>query len=275
MAETKDVSKPKEPPKPVHIGGESLVDRILPHLKKIIIGAIVLSFVVTVTCGIRAYKHYGEEKETEKIAEALRVSQQPVALEGAKPDPKNPAFSDPTEREKAILDALSKHDADPPGHAYHASVLLGAGQVDQAIEEYKRGQDAKDLEGVLCREGLGIALEAKADAEKKLDVAVYGKLLAEALAVYQRMQPDEKGPRRAYALYHQGRVQAARSQDARERSEKAQAGSEEAKALLEEARKLLEEARSLFEKANELLAAERRHELRELLQKRLAALGAA
>ena len=26
------VAKPAEPPKPVHIGGESLVDRILPHM---------------------------------------------------------------------------------------------------------------------------------------------------------------------------------------------------------------------------------------------------
>ena len=28
----------------------------------------------------------------------------------------------------------------------------------------------------------------------------------EALAAFTAMQPDEKGPRRAYALYHQGRI---------------------------------------------------------------------
>jgi predicted negative regulator of RcsB-dependent stress response len=249
MAETKDVSKPKEPPKPVQIGGESLVDRILPHMKKIIVVVIISSFVVTVIFGIRWWKHRGQEQETAKIAEAIRVGQRPVAAQGAAPDPKNPAFADPAEREKAILDEMSKQGASPPGHAYRGSVLLGAGQVDQAIEEYKRGQDAPGLEGVLSREGLGIALEAKAEAEK--DAAARGKLLEEALAVFKRMQPDEKGPRHVYALYHQGRVL-----DESKLNRKA-------------------EAKAAFEKANEILGTERRHELRDLVQKRLAALGAA
>jgi tetratricopeptide (TPR) repeat protein len=245
MAEI-DVSKPKEPPKPVQIGGESLVDRILPHLKKIIIGVIVLAFVATVIWGTRAYFHHRDEKKTEKLAEVMRTTaQQPVALEGAKPDPKHPAYADPTERDKAILDALAKQGTNPPGHAYRASLLLGAGNVDSAIEEYKKGQDAKGIEGVLSREGLGIALEAKAATEQ--DAAARDKLMAEALATYQRMQPDEKGPRRVYALYHEGRI-------------------------LDETQKKAE-AKAAFEKAMELLSKEEQHELRDLLQKRLAALG--
>lgn len=245
MAEI-DVSKPKEPPKPVHIGGESLVDRILPHIKIIMIGAVVIAFVVTVILGIRWWMHRGEEEKTEKLAEVMRTTaRQPVALEGAKPDPKNPAYADPTERDKAILDALAKQGASPPGHAFRASLLLGAGNVDSAIEEYRKGQDAKGLEGVLAREGLGIALEAKAATEK--DAAARDKLMAEALATYQRMQPDEKGPRRVYALYHEGRI-------------------------LDETQKKTE-AKAAFEKAMELLKDEEQHELRDLLQKRLAALG--
>jgi hypothetical protein len=102
---------------------------------------------------------------------------------------------------------------------------------------------------VLCREGIGIALEAKAAAEK--DAAARNKLLEEALTAYQRMQPDEKGPRRAYALYHQGRIL-----DERNLNRKA-------------------EAKAAYEKANELLTAEPRHELKDLLQQRLAVLGAA
>ncbi len=43
-----DVSKPAEPPKPVHIGGESIADRILPHLKKIVIGVIVLAVILSI-----------------------------------------------------------------------------------------------------------------------------------------------------------------------------------------------------------------------------------
>jgi predicted negative regulator of RcsB-dependent stress response len=247
MADTKDVSKPKEPPKPVQIGGETLVDRIRPYIKHIAIGALALSVVVVVIFGIRAWKQRGQQQETEKLAEVMRLAKRPLALPGAPKDDKNPSFADPTDRAKALLDEMSKRDADPPGHAYQGGVLLAAGQIDQAIEEYRRGGDAGGIEGVLSREGLGIALEAKAAAEK--DAAARSKLLEEALAAFQRMQPDEKGSRRVYALYHQGRVQAALGKTA--------------------------EAKALFEKATEMLAAERRHELRELLQKRLAALGGA
>jgi len=249
MAETKDVSKPKEPPKPVQIGGESIVDRLLPHLKTIIIGALVLAGVVAIVFGVRWWKQRGQEKETEKLVEVMRLAQRPIAAAEAKPDPNNPAFSDPSDRAKALLAELGKLDASPPGHAYRASLLLASGDLDKAIEEYKAGQDAQGVEGVLSREGLGIALEAKAEAEK--DAAARGKLLEEALAVYQRMQPDEKGVRRAYALYHQGCVL-----DERKLNRKA-------------------EAKAAFEKANELLQSSPRHELRELISKRLAALGAA
>jgi hypothetical protein len=268
-----DVSKPKEPPKPVHIGGESLVDRILPHIKKIVVTVIVLSVVVTVIFGIRWWRHHGQEQETEKLAQVLGVAQRPLATPGMPPDSKSAAFASAQERAKAALDELKKQGTSPPGHAYRASLLLAAGDVDASIAEYRRGQDAGGIEGVLAREGLGIALEAKADAEKKLDAAAYGKLLEEALAVYQRMQPDEKGPRRAYALYHQGRVQAARSEQPsarlKEAEEKARPPAE-IKAALEEAKALLEEARSLFEKARELLVPDPDHELRQMLPKRLA-----
>ena len=117
------------------------------------------------------------------------------------------------------------------------------------FRSYRLGSEDKGIQGVLAREGLGIALEAKAAAEK--DAAARGKLLEEALASYQRMQPDEKGPRYIYAIYHQGRLQAALGKSA--------------------------EAKTLFEKANELLAAghSELRELRELISKRLAALGAA
>jgi tetratricopeptide (TPR) repeat protein len=246
MAEPKDISKPKEPPKPVHIGGESLVDRILPYLKHIIIGVIVGAVVLTVIFAIWAWKERGKAQETAKLAEVMRLAQRPVAFPGTPKDDKNPPFADPADRAKALLAELSKQDASPPGHAYRAGILLAAGDVDKAIEEYRRGQDDQGLEGVLSREGLGIALETKATAEK--DAGARDKLLQEALASFQRMQPDEKGPRRVYALYHQGRVQAALGKTA--------------------------EAKTSFEKANELLQSEPRHELRELLQKRLAALGA-
>jgi tetratricopeptide (TPR) repeat protein len=242
-----DPSKPKEPPKPVQIGGESLVDRILPHIKQITYVVIGAAVVVAVIFGVRWWLRRGDEKKTAALAETLRLAQRPIALPEAKPDPEHPAFADPTDRAKALLDQLSKEDATPPGHAYRAGLLVAAGDLDKAMDEYKAGQDAEGLEGVVCREGIGIVLEARAAAEK--DAAARNKLYEEALATYQRMQPDEKGPRRAYALYHQGRMQALLGKTA--------------------------DAKASFEKASELLKSEQHHELRELVQKRLAALGAA
>ena len=98
--------------------------------------------------------------------------------------------------------------------------------------------------GVLSREGLGIALETKALAEK--DNAARQKGLEEALAAFTAEQPDEAGMRRAYALYHQGRIQQTLGKRA--------------------------EAKALFEKAK--AAVKNDHDLAELVEKRLAALGA-
>ena len=49
-----DPSKPKEGPKPVQLGGESLLDRILPHIKKIGIATIVLAVLVSFFFGVKA-----------------------------------------------------------------------------------------------------------------------------------------------------------------------------------------------------------------------------
>ena len=65
--------------------------------------------------------------------------------------------------------------------------------------------------------------DMKAEAEK--DAATRQKGLESALATFATMQPDDKGPRYAYALYHQGRVQAllGKTADAKATLEKAKA----------------------------------------------------
>ena len=75
-------------------------------------------------------------------------------------------------------------------------VLLGPDRLAQVFE----GR----CEGVLCREGLGIAVETKGLAET--DPAARQKGLEEAHEWFVRMQPAEDGPRRAYSIYHQGRI---------------------------------------------------------------------
>jgi tetratricopeptide (TPR) repeat protein len=244
MAE-KSVSKAAEPPKPVHIGGESFVDRLLPHLKKIIVATIVLAVVLSAIFTVRWFKERKQITATEKLDRVLAVADQPIRGKDEKPDPKKPSYGNVKERAAAVLDAMAKQGTEAGGFAFRAGQLLDAGKPDEAIAEYKKGVADKTVEGLLCREGLGLALEAKAAADK--DPAVRQKGLEDALAAFVAMQPDEAGQRRAYALYHQARIQLLLGKRA--------------------------EARGLFEKAKQANK-EADHEIADLIEKRLAALGA-
>ena len=233
MAE-KDVSKPAEPPKPVNIGGESFLDRILPYMKQIIIAIAVLAVVLVIIFTIRYVRERGQFAATRKLDAVLEVAREPIRGKDEKPDPKKPSFASPKERAAAVLDMIAKQGTDAAGHAFAGGQLLDAG----------KGTADKTLEGVLCREGLGLALEAKAAGEK--DAAARQKGLEEALAAFVAEQSDETGPRRAYALYHQGRIQQLLGKRA--------------------------EAKALFSKAKDANKGDR--ELADLVEKRLAALGA-
>src|SRR5215203_2254225 len=74
-----DVSKPKEPPKPVHIGGESLADRVMPHLKKIVISIVVIAVILSVFFAIRAWRQGKQSDATEKVAKVLQLAQRKIA----------------------------------------------------------------------------------------------------------------------------------------------------------------------------------------------------
>ena len=240
-----DVSKPQEPPKAVHVGGESLADRILPHLKKIIVSVIVIAVVLSIFFGIRAWKQSKQADATEKVAKVMQLAQRKIAAPpmpgGPPPDPDS--FPDAKTRAAAILDEAAKQGADLEP-AVKGGLMLDKGDIDGAIREYKVGIAKDGIEGVLAREGLGIALEAKAMAEK--DPAARQKLLEEALAAFAAMQPKPDGARHAYALYHQGRLQQVLGKSA--------------------------EAKALFEQAKTAGASS--SELAQLIEKRLASLGA-
>jgi tetratricopeptide (TPR) repeat protein len=231
-------------PKPVQLGGESIVDRLLPHMKQIVIGILVIAAVLSVIFTVRYFKERGRRKETGKIARVLDVSQREVRPPGApaEPDAKQPTFASNKERAEAVLAALAKEGASPGG-TYRGSLLVQAGRLDDAIAEYQKHTKGKSLDAVLAREGLGIATEMRAEQQK--DAAARQKGLEDALAAFQAMQPDEKGPRYAYALYHQARILALLGKKA--------------------------EAKTQFEKAKELGA---NTKLPELIEERLAGLGA-
>ena len=239
-----DPAKPAEPPKPVHIGGESLVDRILPHIKKIVWTTLAIAVVVGGVFGYRACKHNKQAKETGKVATVLEAGMKPVADPKEAPDPvKNPGFTNEKERADKMLGEATAQGASLPPEL-NAALLADAGKLDEAIAEYKKCEAGTTMEAVLCREGLGIALEAKALAQK--DPAARDAGLKEALAVFARMQPVEDGPRKPYAVYHEGRLNLALGKRA------------EGKALLEKAKAMKPPS-----------------DLAQLIERRLASLGAA
>lgn len=212
MADNKETTTavPGVNPKAVRIGGESLADRIVPHIKKILVMLIMVAVAVSIILLIRWRGEVGKERQTEKLLSVLDVSRRPVGAEQPDipglPKKKNAPKPFPTQKDRAeAMLAAMEASGSKPVSSYKGGVLLDAGKIDDAIAEYRKGQGEKGIEGVLSREGLGIALETKAMALPETD-ANRTKLLEEALSVFTSMQPDAAGPRHVYALYHQGRV---------------------------------------------------------------------
>jgi hypothetical protein len=207
-------------PKAVHIGGESLIDRVLPHLKKIMVGSVILAVVLTGVFAVKWWRERKREKATQGIAIVLELANRPVI---AKPDPKIaiPSFTSTKDRAAAVLAALDSEGVDL-GPSFRAGFLLDNGQYDAAIAEYESCRSRDDIQGVLCREDLGIAQEAMALAG---DASGKQAGFEKALETFKTMQPDDQGPRYAYALYHQGRlnITLTKFDDARALLEKAKA----------------------------------------------------
>jgi tetratricopeptide (TPR) repeat protein len=190
-------------PVPVKIGGESILDRILPHMKKILVAIGVTSVVLTVIFARKWWIDRGEQKETLKLAAVLQAWGEKVRPKGDTLDPKNPSYETTEERANAVLATAAQQGVDL-APAYLGGMLMDAGKVDDAIAAYKQGIGLPEPDGVLSREGLGIALEQKATAEK--DSAARNRGLEEALNAFEAMQPDPEGPRYAYGQYHIGRI---------------------------------------------------------------------
>ena len=230
-------------PKPVNVGGESILERLLPHVKKIAIGVGVAIGIVAIAVLFVAWKDKKARGETQKLVDVVDVYDQPLRPPGQPADPSVPSYGTASERANKVLDTIANEGTTKVSAAFHGAALVQAGKLDEAIAEFKRGKDAPGLDGVLAREGLGLAYEAKAATEK--ESAARQKDLEDALAAFQVEQPDDKGDRRAYALYHQGRILA-------------QLGKRD-------------DARTMFKKAKDLA---KDTDLPELIDERLVALGA-
>jgi predicted negative regulator of RcsB-dependent stress response len=206
-------------PVPVHIGGESLVDRLVPHIKKIAIMVGVVAVVLLAVFGYRWWRDRGRAKSTTELAAALDVARREVVPPEPtpEPDPTNPnpmpvpeptpdpnTFPSQKARAEAILAQLAKGGAGTVGAVYRGSLLLDAGRLDEAEAAYQSASGAGGLDGVLAREGLGFVHEARGLAAT--DAAAKQRHFEAALAAFRAAQPADTGPRRDHALYHEARM---------------------------------------------------------------------
>jgi tetratricopeptide (TPR) repeat protein len=200
---------------PVAIGGEAFVDRLMPHMKQIIAGAVALTVVLVAYFGWQTLKERERAEATVGLADAFDLLHRrvdppaPAAAPGetppARPASAVPTFPTSTARAEAVVAALSKaDDLDRGTRLLEANLLLQTGKLDQAESLYKALASGGSLEAILAREGLGYVAEARAAAAK--EPADRQRLLEAALAAFRAIQPDDKGPRRDYALYHEARM---------------------------------------------------------------------
>ncbi len=218
MAKTKDSEITTEPaksgakapakgPTPVHIGGETILDRLLPHIKKIAIGAGVVAVVLGAIFGYRWWRDRARGKTTAQLTRALDVAAREVEKPdpNAKPDPdQKPTFPTYQDRANAVVAELNKGAGDVTSPVYKGSLLLDAGKLDEAAAAFRSASGRNDLQGALAREGLGYVEEAKARAAT--DPTQHQQHLEAALAAFRAVQPAETGLHKDYALYHEGRI---------------------------------------------------------------------
>jgi predicted negative regulator of RcsB-dependent stress response len=181
-------------PQAVYIGGESIADRIVPHIKKILVGAVIFAVVVGGFFAYRAWTKGKKEKATASVIAALHEMRRDIEEE---PDPESTDVTYPSrkDRAEAVLATLgkAKGGARDAVALFEADMLLEAGRLDEAEAAFGKVAKKAGIEGVLAREGLAFIAESRGDHQAALDG-------------FRAMQPDEAGPRRAYALYHEARM---------------------------------------------------------------------
>ena len=178
----------------VHVGGESILDRLLPHAKKIGLALAGAAVIVAAVFTYRYFQHRKAERATVRVAKALDLVDRPIF----NPDPTVPqppldqqVFKSETERNEAVMTALGKLGPTRGSVALvEAQTLLRAGKLDAALALYRKRASARGFDGLVAREGVGIVLEAQASAAT--DPAQKQKLLEEALAAFRAIQPDEQ-----------------------------------------------------------------------------------
>jgi tetratricopeptide (TPR) repeat protein len=204
-----------KPVTPVAVGSDAFVDRLLPHLRTIIIGAVVTGVVLGGFFTWRWMRERRAASDTRELAEALDIlNRQVVAPEADKPtDDKaaepaksaKPTYATVQARAEAAVAALREAgSAESAAKVLEGNLLLQAGKLDDAEAAFRAASVGSSLDALLAREGLGYVAEARAATAK--EPAERQKLLQAALAAFRAVQTDDKGPRRDHALYHEARI---------------------------------------------------------------------
>jgi tetratricopeptide (TPR) repeat protein len=192
----------------VHVGGESIMDRLLPHAKKIGLAVLGAAVVVTIFFTWRYFKQRAAERSTTKVVNVLDLAERQVLdLDPTVPQPplEEEVYKSYAERADSVAAAMGKAGENRGAASLvEARVLLRGGKLDEALAIYRRKASGGGIDALIAREGVGIVLEAKAAAAT--DPAQKQKLYEEALAAFRAIQPDDAGLRRDYALYHEARM---------------------------------------------------------------------
>jgi hypothetical protein len=208
----------------------STVDRIArrlrPHAAPLAAGVVV---AVLAILGYGVWSWYRDRQaaaSTDMFHDAIIAARTALSVDATdNPDAKAPDAKAPDEttpgdgppkqfatveqRAQAVIGSLDQVDSSKvtgESRLLRAATLLELGRYDEAIALYDQyAKDGQvDLLRQTAREGLGYALEAKAVASKEPSARQKG--LEEALAAFATIQPNEEGPGRDVALYHQGRM---------------------------------------------------------------------
>lgn len=192
--------------------------KLAPHVWPIGIGIGVLAIILTSYFTYHWWQNKKATEATTQYARAAAIMQVPVFEPMADDEPEQleegelpssyPTTKARAEAALAILDNLSSSRISGATRLLRATALLDVGRVDDAIEQYgKYARSAKGQIKSIANERLGYAYEALAASAG--DDAVRKQALEDALEAFRSIQPNDEGPRRDYALYHEGRMLAA------------------------------------------------------------------
>lgn len=206
-------------------GVAKVAERLRPYAMRI---AVLITVVTIGIVSFTTYRWWQERKAKRATAiyvEALDIARRDIVPADAEPpDPdgkeepvaeedKPVTYETAEARAEAKLEALKRLRSGYGGTGVvsessllEASTLAEVGQYDEALAKYKSyaSEGGSAMLRAIAREGIGYVLEAKALTAEDAGAREAG--LREALAAFQAVQPKEDGPRRDYALYHEGRI---------------------------------------------------------------------